>query len=86
MEPLPYLEDTRRIWHTYVSYDPRYINLGLSATDGDAECTEAPTRIPPWVLSTEETQKLFVEGHDTTPRASRVPARNKTTSTRNDAP
>jgi hypothetical protein len=48
--------------------DPRYRDHGLSASNGDADCTEAPTRIPTWVLPTENTQALFAdEGHGTAP-------------------
>ncbi len=55
LEPLPFAEDTRCGRHTYVSQDPRYTVPGLSAAEGDAERTEAPNWIPPWVLPMEET-------------------------------
>jgi hypothetical protein len=42
-------------------------DMYLSATEGDAECTEAPNWIPPWVLPPDETKKLFENGHGTTP-------------------
>jgi hypothetical protein len=66
--PLPSEQFTRPIRHIDVSQDPRYTYQGLSAFDGDVECTEAPTRISPWVLPTEETQALFAEGHGTAPK------------------
>jgi hypothetical protein len=40
----------------------RYTDMGLSAAEGDAGCSEAP-----WVLSLEETQRLYEEGQDTVP-------------------
>jgi len=54
----------------------RYILQGASASNNDAECTTAPSRIPPWALLTEETQALFEGGHGTSPDliyARRVP-------------
>jgi len=44
--PLPTTEDIRRRRHTEVSQDSRYNHQGLSATEGDAEYTTAPRRIP----------------------------------------
>ena len=58
----PCAEVTRRLRHTDVSQDPRYTIPGSSASDGDMECTEARTRLPPWVLPTEETQINALRG------------------------
>ena len=55
LAPLPITEDTSHKSHTDVSQDPRSIPRGLSAADGDAECTTFPRRIPGWVLRIEET-------------------------------
>jgi len=46
---------------------PRYILQGPYASDYDADCTTAPSRIPPRALLAEETQALFEGGHGTTP-------------------
>ena len=35
--------------------------------DYDTECTTAPSRIPMWVLPTEETHTLFEGSHGTAP-------------------
>ena len=53
--PLSTSEDFRSRRHTDVSQDPRYNHWGISAADGDAECTAAPRRIPNWVLPQRET-------------------------------
>jgi hypothetical protein len=67
LDPLPSTEGTRIRWHTDISQDIRYILQGLSASDYDAGCTVAPSRIHPWVLPLEETQALYQVGHGTTP-------------------
>ena len=67
LEPLPLKEETCHKRHTDVSRDMRNTDMGFSAAEGDAECTEAPTRIPPWVLPPNETKKLFEDGHGTAP-------------------
>ena len=68
MDPLPSSEATRNKRHTVISHDPRYSLLGPNASDYDAECTAAPSRIPPWVLPPEvETQALDEGGHGTAP-------------------
>jgi len=67
LDPLPAIAATRIKRHTDVSQDPRYILHDPSASSYDAECTSAPSRIPPWVLSVEETQALFEGGHGTNP-------------------
>jgi hypothetical protein len=43
-----------------VSQDPRY-------TDGDQECTSAPSRIPAWILPLQVQDSLFAAGHGTAP-------------------
>jgi hypothetical protein len=51
--------------------------MGPSATEGDAECTEAIAQILPWILPPDETKKIFEDGHGTTPYlnyARRMPA------------
>jgi hypothetical protein len=65
LNPLPTTEAIRIRRHTDVSQDPRYVLQGPSASDCDAECTAASSRIPPWVLQEEETQDLFEGGHGT---------------------
>ena len=60
-------EKTGRKRHIDVSHDMRFTDMGLSAAVGDAERTEALTRIPPWVLAPDETKKLFEDGHGTAP-------------------
>ena len=50
LEPLPPEVETRHRRHTDVSQDPRYER---ATTAGDSECTEAPTRIPDWILPLE---------------------------------
>jgi hypothetical protein len=65
LDPLPFTETNRIRRYTDVSKDPRYILQGPSASDYDAECTLAPSRIPLWVLPAEETQTLFEGGHGT---------------------
>ena len=67
LAPLPTSEDTRYMRHTDVSQDPKYNHGGLSAADGDAECTTALRRMPDWVLLPGETQTLFQAGHGTAP-------------------
>jgi len=67
LAPLPTVEGIRRKCHTDVSQNPIYNYWGLSATEGDAECTTAPRRIPDWVLPQVETQPLFQTGHGTAP-------------------
>ncbi len=37
------------------------------STGGDTECTEAPTRIPEWILPIETQDALFAAGHGTAP-------------------
>ena len=76
LDPLPTTEVTRIKRHTDASHDPRYTLQAPSASNYDAECTTAPSRIPPRVLLAEETQALFEGGHGTTPDliyAKRVP-------------
>ena len=63
--PLPTSEEICHRSHTDVSHDPRYHHWGLSAADGDDECTAAPRRIPDWVLPHGETHMLFDVGHGT---------------------
>jgi len=46
MKQLPPEEETRRKRHTNVSQDIRNTNMDLFVAKRDAECTEAPTRIP----------------------------------------
>jgi ribonuclease HI len=46
--------------HVDVSQDPRY-------TDGDQECTSAPSRIPAWILPLQVQDSLFAAGHGTAP-------------------
>jgi hypothetical protein len=65
LTPLATSADIRRKRHTDVSRDPRYNHWGLSAVDGDVECTAAPHRIPNWLLPPKETQELFHTGHGT---------------------
>jgi hypothetical protein len=50
LESLPNVEVTSRKRHTDVSQDPRYTIQDLSASDGDAKCTEVLARIPLWLL------------------------------------
>jgi predicted outer membrane repeat protein len=50
LEPIPPEVKTRHRRHTNVSQDPRY---DRAPTAGDSECTEAPTRIPEWILPLE---------------------------------
>ncbi len=50
--------------HTDVSQDPRYTQ---ATTDGDSECTEAPSRISGWILPLETQEALFKERHETAP-------------------
>ena len=64
LAPLPTSEDTCCMRHTDVSQDPIYNDWGLSATDGDVDCTTPPRRTPDWVLPPEENQELFHNGHD----------------------
>jgi hypothetical protein len=45
----------------------RYTKMGLSAAEGDAVCTEPPTRISPWVIPLDEIKTLFDDGHGTAP-------------------
>ena len=76
LDPLPANEATRIRRHTDICQDPRYNIQGPSATNYDTECTTSPSRIPTWVLPTEETQALFEGGHGTAPDliyARRVP-------------
>ncbi len=64
---MPSSGQNRHRRHTDVSQDIRY-NLGcLSAAEGDAECMAAPGRILVWILSREETHKLYAAGHGTSP-------------------
>ncbi len=55
-------EATRFRRHTGVSQDLKYTHQRLITTDHDAEFTAAPSRIPHWVLSAEESRVLFEEG------------------------
>ena len=66
LDPLPAIKTNRIKRHNDVSQDPKYIIQGPFASDYDAECTSAPSRIPPWVLPSEETQALFEGGHGKT--------------------
>ena len=66
LEPLPAIETIRIRRQTDVSHDPIYSLLGPTALHYDAECTVAPSRIPPWVPPPEETQSLHDGGHGTT--------------------
>ena len=50
--------------HVDVSQDPRYAQ---DTTDGDHECTTAPSRIPEWILPLEVQDSLFSAGHGTAP-------------------
>ncbi len=65
LDPPPSAEVTRFRRRTDVSQDSMYTHQRLTATDHDAECTAAPSRITQWVLSTEETWALFERGHNT---------------------
>jgi len=65
--PLPTSEDIRRRRHTDVSQDPKYNHSGLSAADGDAECTAAPRRILDWFLPQGKTHIPFEAGHGKAP-------------------
>ena len=47
--------------------DPRYKTVTLSAAYGDIHGTEAPRRIPEWVISREEIQELYSAGNGTAP-------------------
>jgi hypothetical protein len=76
MDPLPITEAIRIKRHTDVSRDPRYTLQGPRVVDYDAECTAAPSIIPPWVFPAKKLQALFEEGQGTTPDltyARRVP-------------
>ncbi len=53
LEPLSPEVETRHLRHTDVSHDPRYDQV---TTADDSECTEAPNRIPVWILP-HETQE-----------------------------
>jgi hypothetical protein len=46
LDPPLAAEATRFRRHTGVSQDPKYTQMGLTATDHDAECTAAPNLIP----------------------------------------
>ncbi len=64
---MPNFGQNRHRQHTDVSQDIRY-NIGcLSAAEGDAECTAAPSRIPAWIFSHEDSQELYAAGHGTAP-------------------
>ena len=67
LDPLPTTGDTHRRRHIAVSQDHRYHDLGLSADDGDAECTTVPRCLLDWVLPLEEIQGLFQTEHGTAP-------------------
>jgi hypothetical protein len=47
-----------------VSQDPRY---DILTTNSDAECVEAPARLPEWILPLETQEALFRAGHGTAP-------------------
>jgi hypothetical protein len=64
LEPLSPEVETRHRRHTDVSQDPRY---DQATTVGDSECTEAPNRIPDWILPHETQEALLREGHGTAP-------------------
>ena len=64
LEPIPPEIETRHRRHIDVSKDPRY---NRATTAGDSECTEAPTRIPVWILTLETQEALFREEHGTAP-------------------
>jgi len=49
LAPLSTSEETHHRRHIDVSQDPRYNHWGISAADGDAECTAAPHRLPDWI-------------------------------------
>jgi hypothetical protein len=51
--PSPHYNRHKR--HTDVSQELRYTLGNLAATQGDAECTATPRRIPEWILSHVET-------------------------------
>jgi len=57
-------EETRHKKHTGVSQDPRY---SLRSSEGDKECTRAPTRIPDKVMSFQTQECIFKSGHGTAP-------------------
>jgi hypothetical protein len=44
------------------SQDPRY---GILTSTSDAECVEAPARLPEWILPLETQEALFRAGHGT---------------------
>jgi len=67
LEPMPNPTSIHRMRNMDISQDPRYRPGGLSAEDGDSECTAVPCRIPNWVLSTENTHELHSVGHGTFP-------------------
>ena len=62
--PLTSKEETRRRRHVDISEDPKY---ALRSSEGDAECTDAPTRILDRILSLETQEYLFKNGHGTAP-------------------
>jgi hypothetical protein len=64
LEPLPPEVKTRHLRHIDVSQDPSYDRAN---TAGDLESTEAPTRIPDWILPHETHEALFREGYGTAP-------------------
>jgi len=64
LEPLPLDAETRRRRHTDVSQVLRY---DQDNKVGDSECSEAPTRIPKWVLPNETKDALFWAGHRMAP-------------------
>ena len=41
--------------------------MDLSASEGDEECKEVPTRISPWLLPPDEAKNLFKDGYGTSP-------------------
>ena len=67
LDPIPSSNSIRNGRHTDVSKDPRYETRGLFAAAGDTQCTEAPRRIPEWVLSRGEILELYSAGHGTVP-------------------
>jgi hypothetical protein len=66
VESLPPIQATRIRRHTDVSQDTQYSLLGPTPSYYYAECTAAPSCIPPWVLPLEEMQALHNGGHCTT--------------------
>ena len=84
LEPLPPEVETRHRRHTNVSQDPRY---DQAPTASDSECTEAPNRIPDWILPQETQEALFREGHGThVPPTSSTPEECRTPCRRTRAP